>query len=147
MKPSSNSTELLFVQTACDSACNDGLMRCHGQSFFSCCNFYSNSECVDECPSPFMPNSDYVCDCPVGTTGSSCEDGNALSLCCFLQFDLQMLSVMLMTLKPLKTGWCLYLIQPAIQQSHTPATMAIISREMPLASKWSMVCKYTDMYR
>ena len=40
----------------------------------SCYNFYSKSKCVVECPSPFVPNIENVCVCPVGSTRSNCED-------------------------------------------------------------------------
>ena len=30
--------------------------------------------CVESCTNPFLPNSDCVCVCPVGTTGHNCED-------------------------------------------------------------------------
>ena len=77
-------TDILYP-TACDSSCDKGLTRCTGFGSDDCCNFYHNSECVDECPSPFMTNSEYVCVCPVGTTGINCEDGESLvmSLCVF----------------------------------------------------------------
>ena len=68
-------TITVFVSTDCDPACDEGLMRCYGNMDTECCNFYNNSVCVDECPGPFLPNSDNICVCPVGKTGENCEDG------------------------------------------------------------------------
>ena len=68
-------TVTVFVSTACNSACNEGLMRCFDTGPNDCCNFYNNSMCVDECPSPFVPNSESICVCPEGKTGTNCEDG------------------------------------------------------------------------
>ncbi|CAI8041021.1 Sushi, von Willebrand factor type A, EGF and pentraxin domain-containing protein 1, partial [Geodia barretti] len=59
---------------ACNSACDQGLMRCFGIGASDCCNFYNNSVCVEQCPSPFVSNSDSICVCPEGTTGHNCED-------------------------------------------------------------------------
>ena len=36
--------------------------------------------CVAECPDPFVPNSDNICACPEGLTGSNCEIGERCSL-------------------------------------------------------------------
>ena len=66
---------LLFLCTDCNSACNEGLMRCFGFESDDCCNFYNNSMCVDECISPFVPNTVNECACPVGTTGHNCSEG------------------------------------------------------------------------
>ncbi|CAI8036467.1 Sushi, von Willebrand factor type A, EGF and pentraxin domain-containing protein 1 [Geodia barretti] len=49
-------------------------MRCSGPSASDCCNFYNNSVCVEQCPSPFVSNSDSICVCPEGMTGENCED-------------------------------------------------------------------------
>ena len=35
---------------------------------------------MTECPSPFIPNSDNICACPEGLTGSNCEIGQKCSL-------------------------------------------------------------------
>ncbi|CAI8036469.1 Sushi, von Willebrand factor type A, EGF and pentraxin domain-containing protein 1 [Geodia barretti] len=59
---------------ACNSTCDQGLMRCFGFGASDCCNFYNNSVCVEQCPSPFMSNSDSICVCPEGKTGHNCED-------------------------------------------------------------------------
>ncbi|CAI8036485.1 CUB and sushi domain-containing protein 3, partial [Geodia barretti] len=59
---------------ACNSACDQGLMRCFGPGASDCCNFYNNSVCVEQCPSPFLSNSDSICVCPEGKTGHNCED-------------------------------------------------------------------------
>ena len=63
--------------TACDPACDEGLMRCFEMGPNDYCNFYHNSMCVDECPSPFIPNTDNECVCPVGTTGQDCSEGES----------------------------------------------------------------------
>ena len=68
---------MAYVSTACHSSCDEGLMRCYGLPATDCCNFYNNSMCVDECPSPFLNNTDHVCVCPVGTTGNNCEEGES----------------------------------------------------------------------
>ena len=67
----------MFPCTACDSSCDEGLMRCFEVGPNDCCNFYNNSMCMDECPSPFIPNTVNECVCPVGTTGHDCEDGES----------------------------------------------------------------------
>jgi hypothetical protein len=59
---------------ACNSTCDQGLMRCFGFGASDCCNFYNNSVCVEQCLSPFVSNSDSICVCPEGTTGHNCED-------------------------------------------------------------------------
>ena len=67
-------TVMILLSTACDSACDEGLMRCFGNGAGDCCNFYSSGTCVAECPSSFVNNSNSICVCPEGLTGSNCED-------------------------------------------------------------------------
>ena len=52
-------------------------MRCFGFLDTECCNFYNNGMCVDECPSPFVGNTDHVCVCQDGRTGDNCEEGES----------------------------------------------------------------------
>ena len=35
--------------------------------------------CVDDCPSPFISNSDSFCVCPEGKTGNNCEISECLN--------------------------------------------------------------------
>ena len=70
----------VILSTACDSACDEGLMRCFGNGAGDCCNYYSSGMCVADCPSPFIPNSDSICACPEGQTGNNCEIGEHCSL-------------------------------------------------------------------
>ena len=72
--------------TECNAMCDEGNMRCSGLGADDCCNFYNDSMCVDECPSPFLGTTitdtttsiiDNVCVCPVGTTGFNCTEGES----------------------------------------------------------------------
>ena len=65
----------MYISTACDSSCNEGLMGCTGRGAGDCCNFYNNSMCADECRSPLSPNTANECVCPPGTTGFNCTEG------------------------------------------------------------------------
>ena len=67
----------MYISTDCHSNCSEGLMRYIGIGADSCCNFYNNSMCVDECLSPFQPNTANECVCPVGTTGYNCSEGES----------------------------------------------------------------------
>ena len=68
----------VYISIECHLSCNEGFMRCsvhiHADS---CCNYYNNSMCVDECPSPFQPNTANECVCPPGTTGFNCTEGES----------------------------------------------------------------------
>ena len=70
-----------IFSAACDWSCNEGHKRCFRLAppvhfeYLSCCNFYHNSICVAQCPSPFVVNIDNECICPMGTTGDLCEKG------------------------------------------------------------------------
>ena len=67
-------TITVFVSTDCDSACDEGLMRCYGNMDTQCCNFYEDSMCVESCTNPAFVVIDNICDCPVGTLGDNCEN-------------------------------------------------------------------------
>ena len=67
----------VYISTACDSSCSEGLMGCTGFGPDRCCNYYNNSMCVDECPSPFQPNTASECVCPPGTTGHNFTEGKS----------------------------------------------------------------------
>ena len=70
--------QLLNYSTECHPACSKGFMRCYVHIHAdSCCNYYNNSMCVDECPSPFQPNIFSECVCPPGTTGHNCAEGES----------------------------------------------------------------------
>ena len=48
--------------TACGVGCNQGQGRCFfNSSGDQCCNFYLEDECVAECPSHLMNDSNYDC--------------------------------------------------------------------------------------
>ena len=66
---------MTLLSAVCDSECDEGLMRCFDIGAGDCCNYYNSGTCVAECPSPFVENSDSICVCPEGLTGSNCEIG------------------------------------------------------------------------
>ena len=47
----------------CNSACIEGLIRCHGLSDSDCCSYYSDNVCVDTCPDDLEPDGDFNCIC------------------------------------------------------------------------------------
>ena len=50
------------VPTACPAQCNQGQGRCYiGQASHVCCSFYVQNNCIDECPSGLMNDSNSVC--------------------------------------------------------------------------------------
>ena len=94
--------------TACNAMCDEGNMRCSGLGADDCCNFYNDSVCVDECPSPFLGTTitdtttsiiDHVCVCPVGTTGFNCTEGESRAL-----------SPSICMCQPTVCFWCLQLL-------------------------------------
>ena len=127
--------------TECNDVCDEGNMRCSGLGADDCCNFYNDSVCVDECPSPFLSTTitdtttsiiDHVCVCPVGTTGFNCTEGESRVLSpsiCMCQPTVCFLCLQLLTVVhwvTLQMGWCLSLLQHTIQWPRTPAILAIL---------------------
>ena len=50
------------VPTACLAPCNQGQGRCFlGQADDVCCNYYLQNNCIDECPSGLVDDSNSVC--------------------------------------------------------------------------------------
>ena len=51
------------THSACDSACNVGLMKCYGFSSGDCCPYYNDDMCVSDCPGVLEPDDDFDCNC------------------------------------------------------------------------------------
>lgn len=72
---------VVFTLIACDSICTsgEGLHRCFGHGSDSCCRYYNNSMCYNECPDPFtrVILEENQCTCPLGTTGYNCSESES----------------------------------------------------------------------
>ena len=63
---------------ACNSACNEGSMRCHGLADSACCPYYSGNMCVATCPNDLEPDGDFDCNCTGFFVGPPTCQGNAV---------------------------------------------------------------------